>query len=65
MGRVCECYAHLECRLEREIYHCGYILIVGKILAGYLDQTLVGSSGEIGLAASGEEDDRLCVSLRI
>lgn len=48
--KIQECYAHLECRLEREIYHHGYVLIVGKILAGYLDQTLVGSSGEIGLA---------------
>lgn len=48
-GRIQECYAHLECRLEREIFHQGYIMIVGKILAGYLDRDLVGNSGELGL----------------
>ncbi len=45
-SRIQECYAHLECRLEREMYHQGQMLIVAKILAGYLDQTLAGISGE-------------------
>lgn len=48
--RIQECYAHLECRLEREIYHHGYVMIVGRILAGYLDQKLVGNSGETNLS---------------
>lgn len=48
--RIQECYAHLECRLEREVYHQGYMMIVGKIVAGYLDRNLVGSFGEAGLS---------------
>lgn len=50
--RIRDCYAHLECRLEREVYHQGIIMIVGKIIAGFLDQNLVGSSGEGSLAES-------------
>lgn len=43
-----KCYAHLECRLVQEMHHQGYVMLLGKVLAGYLDQNFAGDSGESG-----------------